>query len=67
MPTVIRETSCARTCLARGRRLCVRALQSPLIPFVEMAEDVPAARWVSSPPLRPEEVSPRLLFGPLAR
>jgi len=64
MPTVIRETSCARTCLARGRRLCVRVSQTSLAPFVEMAEDVPAARSLgfTNLPLGLEKVSSRLSF-----
>lgn len=44
--------------------------KSSLAPFVEMAEDAPAARarWISRILFTGyEEVSPRLLFRPLAR
>lgn len=58
MPTVIRETSCARTCLARGRRSCVRASQSLFTPFVEMAGDVPAARSLDFTNPQPTEKPP---------
>lgn len=49
MPTVIRETSCARTCLARGRGACMCEPRSllllPLSKWPRMFR--PLARWVS--------------------